>query len=554
MLVRQHPRRTVRGPDQGRAARASCACSPARCCAPRPPSRSATTTPCTPTTGSPARSGRSPATAGACRSCTRCTPWRRSRTTPSPRATPPSPPPGSSARSRWSRPPTCWSPTPTLEAKQLINLYDADAVPRRGGPPGRRPRGVPPARPGRRHAAGSACRPTRRCCCSPAGSSRSRPRRAAARGRGAARARARPALATGRPGRRWPVRHPASSTPSRWPSWPRSSASTAWCGSCRRWRRTSWPSWCAAADLVAVPSYNESFGLVAVEAQATGTPVVAAAVGGLTTVVRDGRSGLLVDGHRADDWADALRPARRRRRTCGRGSRRGALAQARAVLLGRAPPSGPSRSTTGRGRSCARPLPRPVHACPPPRSSATSPDRATSIEFDRERPTASSRFALPGEKKLQTAVRLDVGPHALGVPRVRLPRRPTRTTRRSTAGCCSGTCGCTPSSFAVDRLGDIYLDARLPLSSVTPDELDRLLGSVLTYADESFNTILELGVRVLDPQGVGVAQPARRVDRATSRRSAAGSRAAPTDPDQLATRTATSARAPVAPAPAGSGG
>ncbi|HET9996968.1 MAG TPA: YbjN domain-containing protein, partial [Nocardioides sp.] len=45
----------------------------------------------------------------------------------------------------------------------------------------------------------------------------------------------------------------------------------------------------------------------------------------------------------------------------------------------------------------------------------------------------------------------------------------------------------------VDRLGDIYLDARLPLSAVRPDELDRLLGSVLTYADESFNTILELG-------------------------------------------------------------
>ncbi len=65
--------------------------------------------------------------------------------------------------------------------------------------------------------------------------------------------------------------------------------------------------WCAAATLVAVPSYNESFGLVAVEAQATGTPVVAAAVGGLTTVVRDGRSGLLVDGHDPVAWADALR-------------------------------------------------------------------------------------------------------------------------------------------------------------------------------------------------------------------------------------------------------
>src|SRR5688572_30651272 len=64
--------------------------------------------------------------------------------------------------------------------------------------------------------------------------------------------------------------------------------------------------WCAAATLVAVPSYNESFGLVAAEAQATGTPVVAAAVGGLTTVVRDGRSGLLLDTHDPRDWADAL--------------------------------------------------------------------------------------------------------------------------------------------------------------------------------------------------------------------------------------------------------
>jgi hypothetical protein len=48
-------------------------------------------------------------------------------------------------------------------------------------------------------------------------------------------------------------------------------------------------------------------------------------------------------------------------------------------------------------------------------------------------------------------------------------------------------------AFAVDRLGDIYLDGRLPLSSVAPDELDRLLGSVLSYADDSFNAILELG-------------------------------------------------------------
>jgi D-inositol-3-phosphate glycosyltransferase len=61
-----------------------------------------------------------------------------------------------------------------------------------------------------------------------------------------------------------------------------------------------------AADLVAVPSYSESFGLVAVEAQACGTPVVAAAVGGLPVAVADGRSGTLVDGHDPARWAAAI--------------------------------------------------------------------------------------------------------------------------------------------------------------------------------------------------------------------------------------------------------
>ena len=64
--------------------------------------------------------------------------------------------------------------------------------------------------------------------------------------------------------------------------------------------------WYRAADVVAVPSHNESFGLVALEAQACGTPVVATDVGGLRTTVRDGVSGLLVRGHGAEQWADAL--------------------------------------------------------------------------------------------------------------------------------------------------------------------------------------------------------------------------------------------------------
>lgn len=64
--------------------------------------------------------------------------------------------------------------------------------------------------------------------------------------------------------------------------------------------------WYRAATLVVVPSYSESFGLVAVEAQACGTPVVAAAAGGLRTAVRDGSSGVLIDGHDPARYAAAI--------------------------------------------------------------------------------------------------------------------------------------------------------------------------------------------------------------------------------------------------------
>ena len=70
--------------------------------------------------------------------------------------------------------------------------------------------------------------------------------------------------------------------------------------------REELPHWYRAADLVCVPSYSESFGLVALEAQACGTPVVAAAVGGLRTAVADGFSGSLVDGHDPRSWSAVL--------------------------------------------------------------------------------------------------------------------------------------------------------------------------------------------------------------------------------------------------------
>ncbi|MGY1740900.1 MULTISPECIES: D-inositol-3-phosphate glycosyltransferase [unclassified Blastococcus] len=81
-----------------------------------------------------------------------------------------------------------------------------------------------------------------------------------------------------------------------------------------------------AADVAVVPSHNESFGLVALEAQACGTPVVAAAVGGLPTAVRDGVSGVLVAGRDPGDYAAAVRAVLARRELLSAGARRHAAA------------------------------------------------------------------------------------------------------------------------------------------------------------------------------------------------------------------------------------
>jgi D-inositol-3-phosphate glycosyltransferase len=70
--------------------------------------------------------------------------------------------------------------------------------------------------------------------------------------------------------------------------------------------RQALPDWYRASDLVCVPSYSESFGLVALEAQACGTPVVATAIGGLRTAVSDGISGSLVDGHDPKAWSAVI--------------------------------------------------------------------------------------------------------------------------------------------------------------------------------------------------------------------------------------------------------
>ena len=119
-------------------------------------------------------------------------------------------------------------------------------------------------------------------------------------------------------------------------------------------------------------------------------------------------------------------------------------------------------------------------------------DYLTENDLEFEEADGRFSFALPGERKLQTPVRIDLGPHALAVHAF-VCRNPDENHERVYRWLLERNLRTYAVSYAVDHLGDIYLDGRLSLAAVTPAEVDRLLGAVLTYADESFNTILELG-------------------------------------------------------------
>lgn len=99
---------------------------------------------------------------------------------------------------------------------------------------------------------------------------------------------------------------------------------------------------------------------------------------------------------------------------------------------------------------------------------------------------------LPGERKLQTTCRLEIGKHALGVHAF-VARNPDENHEVVYRWLLERNLKMFGVAFAVDHEGDIYLDGRLALHAVTVEEIDRILGAVLTYADESFNPILELG-------------------------------------------------------------
>jgi hypothetical protein len=113
------------------------------------------------------------------------------------------------------------------------------------------------------------------------------------------------------------------------------------------------------------------------------------------------------------------------------------------------------------------------------------------LEWSEVSPT-NGMVNRPGERKQQTPCRFDVGRHALEVHAF-VCRKPDENFEGVYRWLLERNMKMYAVAFALDGMGDIYLDARLPLNGVTTEEIDRLLGAVLEYADGSFNTILELG-------------------------------------------------------------
>ncbi|MFF9865427.1 YbjN domain-containing protein [Streptomyces sp. NPDC013953] len=99
---------------------------------------------------------------------------------------------------------------------------------------------------------------------------------------------------------------------------------------------------------------------------------------------------------------------------------------------------------------------------------------------------------LPGTRKLSTTVSLKLGNHSLSLNAFVI-RHPDENEAGVHRWLLERNLKLYGVGYAIDGLGDIYLTGKLPLSAVTPQELDRLLGSVLEAADGAFNTLLELG-------------------------------------------------------------
>ena len=112
--------------------------------------------------------------------------------------------------------------------------------------------------------------------------------------------------------------------------------------------------------------------------------------------------------------------------------------------------------------------------------------------IDFEKSGNTFLVTLPGERKFQTHCALVVGDHSLSINAFVI-RKPDENEAAVHHWCMSKNASMYGLAYAINELGDIYLVGRLSLDAVNPQELDRILGSVLQYSDSAFNPLLELG-------------------------------------------------------------
>ncbi len=99
---------------------------------------------------------------------------------------------------------------------------------------------------------------------------------------------------------------------------------------------------------------------------------------------------------------------------------------------------------------------------------------------------------LPGTHKLATHCWLVAGRHSLLVEAF-VVRKPDENAEEFGRFLLRRNARMYAVAFCTDPVGDVYLVGRLPLAAVTADEVDRILGAVLQYADEAFDPLLEIG-------------------------------------------------------------
>lgn len=117
--------------------------------------------------------------------------------------------------------------------------------------------------------------------------------------------------------------------------------------------------------------------------------------------------------------------------------------------------------------------------------------RESGLEYQRP---AQQQFVvnLPGTRRLKTACWLSVGEHAVSIEAF-VMRKPDENAEQVYRYLLEHNARMYAVAWSVDDSGDVYLTGKLPLAAVTPEEVDRVLGAVLEYADGSFNALLQLG-------------------------------------------------------------